>query len=327
MVVGRLSHPPMQTVVLRLPSTCQVPLRFPGARMNVSVPSGTCVEMFATGADGSDVVYIVGPVSFAVKETVVPSDSFLGMQLRSPMRAGIASDGGRTEVCLGVGHDPCLFPILFDFLNRRFCSPLAIVCIDGLSDEECKAVDTLIRGYMLVDAPPVTSTLHLMQRGRMAFVGRASGLLCPGVRAIACQVTPDYIVCVSGDSTVRINIGMIPTMPPWPPSLVKDLIAAMMPEQGVRASKRPCVGTRSSFVLEGDELDESGDFEIPQYPYDVDFKRSFFIPAVAISCIIEGNRVVCEGVFDCVKGTVRVDALATKSHAWVWLQVELKRVQ
>ena len=58
----------------------------------------------------------------------------------------------------------------------------------------------------------------------------------------------------------------------------------------------------------------------PQFPYPVDFKERFFIPASAIVCTLENGKVLeCEGMLDVENNTIRVDAVDQEEYAWFYV--------
>ena len=334
--------------VLRLPlsSSRPVALRFPGQGMHATVPSDTRIEMLAD-APGQDavVVYVVGRVSFAIREAVVPPESVLGVELRSAMSAGVSADGSVKVVRSYESYDPYLFPILFDYLNRRFESKAtATINTDGLSDEDKRTADALIRDFMLIDAPPVTSTLDAIRGGNGGTVRvlKADGIISRRldvVSSIHCRIESKLIHCFSGcgDTRVWINTELIPTSPPWPKSLVAVSTMMRMPAGEAQSKKRareeeeeesaPDDGGLQLPAILCDELSSSptADGEgIPPYPYPVDFERTFFVPARAIRCIFgDGRTAACEGVFDRERNTVRIDALDVRQYGWFYLQLQL----
>ena len=62
----------------------------------------------------------------------------------------------------------------------------------------------------------------------------------------------------------------------------------------------------------------------PRFPYPVDFETRFFIPAGAISCVLEdGARIYCEGVFDAVDKSIRIDAVDQERYSWFYAEARL----
>jgi hypothetical protein len=61
-----------------------------------------------------------------------------------------------------------------------------------------------------------------------------------------------------------------------------------------------------------------------EYPFHVDFKTSFFIPATAITCVIDGERTVCEGVLEC-NGNLRIEPVDVGRFTWFYFAVHRRR--
>jgi len=62
----------------------------------------------------------------------------------------------------------------------------------------------------------------------------------------------------------------------------------------------------------------------PRFPYPVDFETRFFIPADAISCVLEGGtRICCEGVFDSMDKSIRIDAVDQEHYSWFFARAHL----
>ena len=68
-----------------------------------------------------------------------------------------------------------------------------------------------------------------------------------------------------------------------------------------------------------------GRLDVPSFPYPVDFRTRFFIPASAIVCTLEDNSSLeCEGMVDIDRKTIRVDAVDQKDYAWFYASVQFE---
>ena len=63
---------------------------------------------------------------------------------------------------------------------------------------------------------------------------------------------------------------------------------------------------------------------VPPFPCAVDFVTRFFIPAGAISCVLEdGTEIYCEGKFDSEDKSIRIDAVDQERFSWFYVEVRL----
>ena len=62
----------------------------------------------------------------------------------------------------------------------------------------------------------------------------------------------------------------------------------------------------------------------PRFPCAVDFVTRFFIPARAVSCVLEdGTEIYCEGKFDSEDKSIRIDAVDQERFSWFYVEVRL----
>ena len=322
-----------------------VALRFPGNGMIVNVPAGTCFDIFPQGGDYSayeNVEYRVGEpaVSFRVKLAVIQSqpESFLAKQLSYCATMGKDFEATESADCLKVTlktHDPLLFPIVFCFLNQTFTDPsIASIPTAGLSPDEIAQVTELADGFLGIKTPLV-SLLFQAKRPlvdaaaiQIAYSGLLSispdGPLCTntGKAAVSEDGRITYTDALSG-SKLAIDLKKIRTEEPWVPSMAEDQLREM--RRIARQTARENAQLPS--LIASDPLPPVSD-DVPLYPFPVDHRTSFFIPATAIVCMVSGTtadqtRVVCEGVYDTEADMLRIQAINQEEHNMLWAEMQV----
>lgn len=282
-----------------------VTLRFPGDGMLIGVPSDTRLEMFPRIGNLSayeNVEYHIGspPVCFVVKRVVLESqpENFLATQMSRciAMRSGL-SEEERGDCLRVVLNDlsPTLFPLVFCFLNQTFDNPsIACIPMTGLSPEEIAEVTRLVEGVICIKSP-LTSLLFKAKRPlvdangiQFTFSGRlaisSEGQDCGHMGQTA--VSEDgRITHTNGSGAILvIDLHKIPTAVPWPHSLMEDQ---------------------------------------PLFPGAVDHSHTFFVPAVAILCVTNGKRIICEGIYFTEEDKICVKAIDQEAYGMVWAEIQV----
>ena len=302
--------------------------------VSVRVASGARLELFPGAQEPlqEEVVYVVGPeeatVRFVVKRAVIDAlpESFLALQLRSAFdRERQAVGDGITEVRLSE-HAPRLFPLVFGYANALFRSKPMLPSM-GLDEADACAVQVLMHDFFQLprfDSPLVKlaqdarSRASLCQYVRFMHVG---GRLSPNPTPFAGRMMATLdrhavITCTGGGGSVRILLPHVPVAAPWAESLMGDESLEMKKKGREYARKEAKRARTKSQVPDTDD-------DLLPYPYPVDLKRSFFIPAHAILCLSDrGERIVCEGFID--ETHLRIDALDLEKHAWLYLEVKYR---
>ena len=317
-----------------------VQLLFPtGLRINM--PSGDRIEMFPPATEGRNVVYSIGKddkdvINFVLKEAAINAypESFFAMQLTraSDFRSGV-EEGDNDEICIRLNQNDALyFPIVFAYLNSGTSSTAdSNILSNGLSTSDAESITELTHEYFQIKADHATIVHHLqLQRdfNTQRVMLRANGRLGERqlVKSVVARLDRNGIITATGgDAEVRINLRAVPIAAPWPRSVVGDKVMEMLVAGREYARKQEEVAGKMSLggIIPGDELGPvpDNDYDMLPYPYPVDMKESFFIPAAAIH--YRGrNPFICEGMVDGTR--IRIDAVDCTNHAWFWLEIDIR---
>ena len=128
-------------------TTTKIDVRFPGGLL-MKVSPGARFQMFVDGDAGEDekvVEYHVGDpsVCFVVRRSVIPAQSFFGVQLALQLRDVEDEEDGVVKVVLKE-HSPLLFAFAFDYMNQvAFRPSTAVLRTTGLSVDEATQMAAL----------------------------------------------------------------------------------------------------------------------------------------------------------------------------------------
>ena len=320
-----------------------VQLLFP-CNLRINVPAGDRIEMFTPGS-GKNVVYAVGKdsqsiVNFVLKEAAIKAypDSLFALQLTriTDFHSGVMTDGDDISIRIDK-HDALYFPIVFAYLNSGVSSTAnGSILSAGLSTSDAKAVIELTHQYFQINPDRATIVHHLkLQHGfnTQRVTLRASGMLSQHqvINTVIARIDSNGIIhAAGGDAEVQINLNMVPIAAPWPRSVVGNKVMEMLLAGRQYARRKEAEASPLPIIL-GDEFGPvpDNDDDLLPYPYPVDMKESFFIPAAAIrykgsgvrySHSLPGARdtktVVIEGMVDGY--TMRLDAV---NDPWFWLEI------
>ena len=331
-----------------------IALRFP-CNMLVKVAPETRFEIFPSGdfTAYENVEYHIGDpsVCFVVKRTVVESQprSFFGLQLthRHSMSRDIQQEGEHNVIKVVLkDYNPMLFPSAFGYLNQVFTDPeTATIPLTGLSGKEKKQVTQLVKGFLGVENP--LQSLLFKARDQQFKANEvllsANGRLTDSKKIPRISALPDnygvikatisqegVITCVQSSPsvtmTMTINLHKIPTAAPWPRSIVEDDIIAQRKASRAYTKASEQAGEPTVIALPTVACDAltpipETDDDLMPYPYLVDQKTSFFIPATAILCKMEYAVIACEGVYHCKEDRIRIESLDTQNYPWLWLEM------
>ena len=333
-----------------------VQLLFP-SNVRINVPAGDRIEMFPpTEGSTKNVVYSIGKdddskVNFVLREAAIKAypNSFFAMQLTRALDfpSGVSMKDDDDEISVRLDQNDALyFPIVFAYLNSGFTSTAnSDILSTGLGTTDAKAVIELTHEYFHIKPNHATIVHHMKLQhdfNSQRVTLRASGMLGEHqlIQTVIARLDSNGIIhAAGGDTEVQINLQKVPIAAPWPRSLVGNKVMEMLIGGRQYARKTEAEQNTSSAgeIIPGDDLgpviecDELGpvpddDDDLQPYPYPVDMKKSFFIPAAAIHYIGVETKdrrkpFICEGMVD--GRHIRVDALDCRNHAWFWLEIDV----
>ena len=260
------------------------------AAATVSLQRGSSVLMKpASYIEGEPLVtYTIldGAVSFIIPLRAVNGDNFLTTQLRqTTMDVEQTAEGFNVKLDAPLFRDPCAFPLVLDFLNRRLDRP-ATLRQTGTQLTTAQWVSLVeIEKFIFykTDRNPIWSGLT-SQDFRVNGTVTQTFIFRP---VFNLALRPD-LISVAGPGGFMLKLNMT--------SITNPL-------------------TRPKSLLEGDHF---GSYM--EYPFEIDNKTSFFIPHSNIQCMIEGVYTACEGVLhsNCY---IRIEPIDAEAFHWFMFEI------
>ena len=246
----------------------------------ITVPAGSTVQVTPKSYVQGErmVTYVAGTVSFTIPQRAVMEDNFLAAQLSNRLAdVNTTEDIARVNLTDSpIFNDSYIFSLIIDFLTRRLKEPATLRTTDlSLTREQWASLVEL-----------ECFIFHEADRNPFWTGRKDDDFLVDGNTSIKFVFRPVYSLRITPDElnvtgpngfALTVNLERLTNPPTRPVSLV------------------------------------AGEFygQYMEFPFDCNFKTSFFIPHTAIRCFIDGRATVCEGVIHS-NGTLHVEPIGVR---------------